>query len=331
MNYESEFQYVLVKALHRLYDIKEESILYAYFQLRYRIWNWNQPQNSYLNDTRKQIEFLLKELNLPNEEGRIRYKEEWILMGFSLENSLQNIIDNWNFEHSLKTVTNEKGISLSMEEYLDTEMKKIRRKATNKAKPFKSTTTYHHYLRKYALDVLNHVFQATALIPSNIPHVYYPDTHNSFVRTMEEQANMYIHSEELSRTDTKTIEEKDVEEYLRYRLEKVEEGLRYIDHQYSIPDARIDILARDKENTYVILELKVADDKSLVWQSMYYPEALKEKLSLKNQPIRMITLSPSYSPSLLSTLKQLSHVEIMTFTPYVERGVITNMVIQKIH
>jgi hypothetical protein len=329
MNYESEFQSVLVESLKRLYGITEESILYAYFQLRYRIWKCNQPDDAYIAETRKQIKFLQRELNLSTEEGRIQYKKEWILMGFSLENSLQNIIESWNFEHSLKTVVNDKGVSLPMEEYVESEWKKIKRRASNKAKPFKSTPTYPHYLQKHALDTINRVFQVTPLTPSKIPHIYYPVTHNVFVRSMEEEVDVYIHSEEMSRTDTKTIEEKDVEQFLRHRLEKVEEGLKYVSHQYYIPDARIDIVAKDKNNTYVILELKVVDDKELIWQSMYYPSALQKKLKVSK--VRMITLSPSYSPSLLLPLKQLSHVEIMTFTPYVECGVIKDIVIKRIN
>lgn len=328
MNYESEFQSVLIESLKRLYGIKDEAILYAYYQLRYRIWRWIQPKEQYINEIRKQIDFLLKELNLPNDKGRFQYKGEWILAGFSLENSMQNIMENWNFENSIKTVTNDKGLSLSMDDYIESEWKKLKRKATNKSKPFKTTPTYSFYQQKHGLDILNHVFQATPSTPSEMPHIYYPESHNHFVRTMEEEASVYIHSEELVRMDTKTIEEKTVEEYLRYRLEKVEEGLRYIDHQFSIPDGRIDILAKDRHETYVILELKVVDDKELVWQCMYYPDALKKKLNLSH--VRMITLSPSYSPSLLSPLTQLSHVEVMVFTPYVESGIIKDMTFERI-
>jgi len=328
MNYESEFQAVLVDALMASYGIDDEVALHTYYQLRYQIWKLGKEKLNYISDIRLQAQFLVEELNLPMEEGRMKYKGKWILAGFSLENSLQNILETWNFEYSIKPVMNDKGISFAMKDYIEAEWKVIKRKASNKAKPYKKTGSYIHHLQFYALKTLNEVFNATPTSPPIIPHIDYPFKHHPFKRTMEESTEMQVISEQLRRTDTLTIQERDVEDYLIFHLDKIEDGLKYVSHQTVIPEGRIDLVARDKDNTYVIIELKVTEDKELVWQCIYYPDALKKEWSLKK--VRMIALAPSFSPSLLSTLKQIPNVEIMTFTPYVERSILKDMKIERL-
>ncbi|TKI10399.1 DUF91 domain-containing protein, partial [Bacillus cereus] len=48
----------------------------------------------------------------------------------------------------------------------------------------------------------------------------------------------------------------------------IEEGMSFIERQYRVENGIIDIIAKDKNGTKCIIELKtVEDDKSLVWQS----------------------------------------------------------------
>lgn len=327
VNYESELQSLLIQALSNLYGVKKE-VVYTYFQIRFRVSSWIKEQNRYPTEIRSQIIFMMDELHLPNEDGKFSYKNEWIYTGFALENSMVNIMESWKFEQSLKEVTNDKGVSLNVEDYIDMEFKKVKRKALNKGKSFKNTPHYPYFLLKQALDFLNEVFIATPSTPYQIPYVTYPISHHFLLRTMEEQALLFTESEERKRYDTKTIDEKALEKYLYRHLEKVEKGLRYIQHQFVIPDGRIDILAKDENDIFVILELKVVEDKDLIWQCMYYPEAIKRRLGAKK--VRMITICPSYSPSLLIPLKQLPHVEIMQYTPLVKKGIIIDLKFKKV-
>jgi len=310
------------------YGCMNEGSLYPYFLLRYRIWKMAKEKDLYLEDMMYQVEFIMSELNIPLKEGRFKYKGIEMLAGFSLENSIQNIMETWNFEQSIQTVTTDKGIVFRKEEYVEKEWKKIKRKAINRAKSFKNSSAYTYYLQYHALMELNRVFHTTPSTPTFIEGVDYPDDHHHLKRIMEEEVIPHIHYSEMVRTDTKTITERDLEKYLINHLGKIEHGLRYIGHQQTIPEGRIDLLAIDRNKTYVIIELKVSDDKELIWQAIYYPEMIKRKYNVYN--VRMITLAPSYPSSILIPLKQLPHVEIKTYTPLVKLGTIEDVVIKDV-
>ncbi len=50
---------------------------------------------------------------------------------------------------------------------------------------------------------------------------------------------------------------KDLENYIISNLEEIEEGLRFIENQYDTKTVGlIDILCKDKDNNYVVIELK---------------------------------------------------------------------------
>lgn len=327
VNYESELQGLFIKRLVGQYGIKKEQMLYPYMQLRFRFWKMLQPTSHY-PQSRQFIEFLLEELNLPKQG--FYYKGMWIDKGFSLENSLTNIIEAWDFEQTLRSITDEKGKSYDVMDYVEIYWEKFLKKAKNKAKIFKTHPYYTWYLVKEGLAELNQVFGITISTSFRIKDVTYPDEHDDFYRTIEEKCDAYVHTMEWKRHDTKTVQEQDVEQFLRYRLHLIEDGLRYIDHQFPVTDGRIDILAKDRNQQYVVIELKVTDhDPTIIWQCMYYPQQIK--LHFSTPHVRMITLAPSYKDSILTPLKELKFVEIMTYTPVVELGEIKSLSIQSMN
>ncbi|MFF2531458.1 endonuclease NucS domain-containing protein [Brevibacillus sp. NPDC058079] len=326
MNYESEFQELMIQTLRKQYGIEDDTVLYHYFALRFFISR--QGKNFEKNRIAKEmVLFLCEELNLPKEETFI-YKGETMKKGIALENSLQNIMESWNFENSIRFVSDGKGNHLSMDQYLIEQQQAIIRYAINKAKSYKKSKEYGWYWKHHALCYLNRVYNVTTVQPNKIEGVVYPDSHDMWIRTMEQIGEAWVHVSEYQRQDTKTITEQDVEDYLFSRLNLVEEGMVYIDRQFSITDGRIDILARDKNGTYCIIELKVSDDKELVWQCLYYPTQIKKKFGVSK--VRMITLAPSYSNSLLVTLEQIGYVEILSFVPKVRLGKIEELSIREV-
>ncbi|MDA2434505.1 endonuclease NucS [Bacillus cereus] len=87
----------------------------------------------------------------------------------------------------------------------------------------------------------------------------------------------------------------------------IEEGMSFIERQYRVENGIIDIIARDENGTKCIIELKtVEDDKSLVWQSAYYPSCF-------NEDVRMITIAPNYSNRIYNALKNINNVEMKVF------------------
>ncbi|WP_243527033.1 endonuclease NucS domain-containing protein [Bacillus pseudomycoides] len=90
-------------------------------------------------------------------------------------------------------------------------------------------------------------------------------------------------------------------------IEIIEEGMTFIDRQHKVENGILDIIAKDKNGTKCIIELKVvADDKSLVWQSAYYPSCF-------NEDVRMITIAPNYSNRIYNALKNIRNVEMKVF------------------
>lgn len=103
-----------------------------------------------------------------------------------------------------------------------------------------------------------------------------------------------------------SITEKELEDYLINNLNLVEEGMTLVDNQYSTEFGRIDILAKDKNNKYCIIELKVKDDdKRLITQCLTYP------LSFNNS--RMITIAPEYRDFLLKPLLEIPNIEVYNY------------------
>ncbi|MFI2856766.1 endonuclease NucS domain-containing protein [Paenibacillus sp. JSM ZJ436] len=101
--------------------------------------------------------------------------------------------------------------------------------------------------------------------------------------------------------------EKDIEKYLASNLHIVEHGLKLIKRQYKVSKGFIDILALDENNVKCIIEIKKVDhDKSLVFQSVYYPTEFNEK-------VRMITITPGYTSRIKQSLKSLNYVEMKQY------------------
>lgn len=98
-----------------------------------------------------------------------------------------------------------------------------------------------------------------------------------------------------------------LEELLCDHIEVIEEGMSFVERQYKVENGIIDIIAKDKNGTKCIIELKVvADDKSLAWQSAYYPSCFDED-------VRMITIAPNYTDRIYNALKNISNVEMKVF------------------
>lgn len=94
--------------------------------------------------------------------------------------------------------------------------------------------------------------------------------------------------------------ELEIENIIKNNLNKIEKGMKLIKNQFAIDGGIIDILARDKNDTLCIIELKViSNPKDIVFQCVYYPLAFNEK-------VRMITLCPNYIKPIYKCLKKLN-------------------------
>jgi hypothetical protein len=101
--------------------------------------------------------------------------------------------------------------------------------------------------------------------------------------------------------------EKVLEGYIAHNIEIVETDMKLIDTQVKVKDGVIDILAKDKNGTSCIIELKVrSNDKNLIWQSAYYQSEMEED-------VRVITIAPSYDEVISKALLNIRNIEMKIF------------------
>lgn len=113
----------------------------------------------------------------------------------------------------------------------------------------------------------------------------------------------------------KTKKEEDLEKYIADHLDLVEPGMTLIETQKGTGSGYIDILAKDINDKLCVFELKVVDnDQKIVWQAAHYQNAFDE-------PVRVITIAPNYTPNILKALKNIKNTEIKIYN-YDKNGLI---------
>ena len=285
MNYESEIEEILLENLRKKYELQNNDITYLY--IKYRTYYINKHFNY-----SELIYTIFDELFISKYE----YKKEKVHIYYSRENSMSNIIDNFEFNLSKTEYTkiyNKEKIFEEISEYVNYNLKK-----------FKKDAYYDKYELYFSLKKLNEIFHI-----NNINEV---EDINGFIQSesrinKELECERYISFANFNTDNLGSIQEKDLEDYLINNLAKIEPDLKYITRQLELKEGRIDILALDRNDCYVIIELKIAIDKTLIWQCMYYPDELKKLY--KTRKVRMITIAPEYPDYILNPLKKIKKIE----------------------
>lgn len=322
MNYESELYDLLLFNLSHLYGIESESLLYQYFYHRYKV-------NLFENRIRREDEylytdlasFLLSELNIPIKDRGFMYKEEHIDIF-----TITNIMRNWHFRASLCPVVDEYGNKYSLDDFIEISWNEMLKKNKLKLKLFISNEYYTEILKYHILIEINDKYDTEVLPPKLIKDIAYPQDFNIFKRTLEEELGSYMDYINNDESVSYSITENDVEDYVIKNLHLLEDGMKYLDRQVIISEGRIDILAKDKNNVYTIIEVKINEDKNIIWQCIYYPEEIRK--IYKQTKVRMITLCPDYSYHMASTLDKIPGIERYEYNMKVKSGKIKNMEIR---
>lgn len=320
MNYEDELEEVIFKNIGYIYNISDLDVLYRYLVLRKLcIDTFNNSKQEYLQDFAK---FILNELAIVKME----YKGQPISLVNDSSNCIMSIIENIEFRVKLNTIIDENNKKYSFDEYINKIWLHIDTLSKKKSKNYLKDPYYKYHLIYNRLFLLNNLFGVKSV--NDIPYI------DGFIQdldhflTMEDVCLRYIHSSNFKTNNIKSVTEEDLETFLYKNLHLIEEGLKPIDRQVIIDEGRIDILAKDKNGRFVILELKISNDKHLIWQVMYYPEAIKNNLGILNP--RVITVCPSYPNYILSPLKQLNYVEIFQYKAELSNNKLTSINLNKI-
>jgi len=138
---------------------------------------------------------------------------------------------------------------------------------------------------------------------------------NDSIDSIEENENEEIY-------DSSFAYEDDLRDYLANNLSIIETGLKlFVDSEgkngieYSVDknNKRIDILAIDKENKFVVIELKVSQGyEKVIGQALYYKSMIKEIFNQKD--VRIIILAKEITIRLQKAVEDLPFVELYEYS-----------------
>ena len=126
--------------------------------------------------------------------------------------------------------------------------------------------------------------------------------------------------EEIAEAEQEFAYENDLRNYLVKNLSKIENGLKLYEAngvtgvEFIVPNTlrRIDILAIDKNNNYVVIELKAKRgyDK-VVGQALFYQSSMRNHFQKDN--VRAIIVANKISPELRTATQYLSNIELLEY------------------
>jgi len=162
------------------------------------------------------------------------------------------------------------------------------------------------------------------LVKEQFPNSKWKDTHYAWYKSQIKTGSIPINngktkvSSELDNTiDTEfsLSLEKDLQSYLSSNLNEIEEGLELLDNgiEYKTSAGNIDLLAKDKDENIVVIELKAGKGKdSVIGQILGYIGALSEEYD--NNKIRGIIVASDFENRLYYATKSLKNLKLVKYS-----------------
>lgn len=313
-NVKSDLYPLIINNLKVLYGIHNIKDLFVYTYIRCSLYEDRKNLNNI-----EILNFMINELNIStftNLENN--YSSFIVYEGFkyTLEELNLDVMDNFEFQAD---------INMKVDVYPI--LKEVYKKGYLRALKFKQSIDYSHYILRYRLLMLNNHYNAIVIPAININGFHYSTTHNPFERNMEEKLDAILHHSRFTNTDTTNITEEQLEDYLIKNISLIEDGMTYLSRQVEITNGTIDILASDIDNNLCIIEVKISEDKAVVWQSIYYPKEIKKKYKSRN--VRMIIVAPNFKKYMLDVLNEIN-VELFDYEIVVDLEEIRNLKINRL-
>jgi Endonuclease NucS len=122
------------------------------------------------------------------------------------------------------------------------------------------------------------------------------------------------------------VSEAQLEDLVRRKAEKIEEGLVYVDHQKSAAGGRLDVLMVDSGKSLVVAELKVIQDDGMLVQGLDYYDYVSTHVESfarlykahsidPTQQVRLFLVAPDFSQTLVNRCKWFDlPISLFTFT-----------------
>lgn len=173
----------------------------------------------------------------------------------------------------------------------------------------------------------------TSLVLKHFPDSKWKKTHYSWYKSkiktgvievpgieVDEEDNG-LKEEDIEADIEETIEaslslEKDLHTYLSSRVEKIELGLKIVKDgiEYQTDAGRIDILAKDKINNIVVIELKAGKAKdSAFGQLLGYMGCISTSDQFKNTKIRGIIVASNFDQRVIYAARGLQNIKLIKY------------------
>lgn len=166
----------------------------------------------------------------------------------------------------------------------------------------------------------------TALVKENFPNSKWQKSHydwyKSQIKTGKIETGELLRSTDAEEEETLVSEnitafavslEKDLQNYLSKKLNEIEDGLTIVSTEYGTSAGFIDILAKDINANYVVIELKAgkAND-AAIGQLLGYIGALMESESTKN--VRGILVASDFDNRIVYAARVLPNIALLKYS-----------------
>lgn len=290
------------------FGLDEEWKIMPYFLFRYYLTHMPSKMRKVPDLTYNELaSFLLDELGVNRSKNQLCVQHLTFSDRAYYGNTLRLIMENWWFQSE-----REKGWNRTkwVEAY-GSLIEKAR--AKTRVKP--SHPIFTEQLKSHGYDLLQMTFNAQ---PSgNVGHYLELHPEALYKPTQEEKTErLLLHYHHLMTID-RGVDEKHLEAYLIQNLSLLNEELKVVDTQVSIPNGRIDILARTADKQDVIIEVKTEKDTDILWQRMYYES---EWMKRHQQPQMVIVSTLPLDNSIKDMLDMLGETTVYEVIPYIKNG-----------
>lgn len=319
MNYECEFRDFLIKHLKEKFQIFDETNLLLYLHLRYDCLN-----NKKTTTPKDFMSFLLHELYIIEENDGVVFENHFLTTSFAMEDSLHNIFSEWEFRLFSMPSIDLNGNKRNIQKEKSKTTTKIKSSANRKIQKYKNSEYKEYLLKYFKLMELNRIFKVSLTEVPTLPEVKQLEIR----LTQEELLERYLQAETFNSTNTKTISESQLRDYLFSNLHLLNHDLIPIEKESVVGEGRVDILAKDNQDNLFIIEIKTENDKRLIWQCIYYQEILKNKYK-ETKNIYTITVCPEYPEYLLIALRKIPRLEMYKYIIHTTSHKIEDVKIEK--
>lgn len=291
----------IIKNLSYMYSFEEYKKVLTIFFMRCMIFNLSNTLNN-----EKIIEFLYRELNLPNSKILI-YKNNKIFKNYyGFSNSIESIVDNWKFkilDEYTKTFNNK--ITTKNDVLMSKFNNYLSRAKNELKKSSKTNNCYTNSLKHFMLLFLYNDYDIDYINePKKIDNLEYINEYEINDITIDLEYFRYYQALCFQYRE----KEKELEDFLynKYNISNnnmLFGDIKIINRQYKTKAGILDLLGKDSFGNIVIIELKVVNRPiDIFYQIKAYTSHIKKEF--KVDKVRFIAITPKLKDDIYEQIEK---------------------------